>query len=70
VQRFLAPGTDRKVALCGAIWLIGQCSTFVRNRELFAQEPFKITADGPFVDELADLISRLALGGLQQAAAG
>ncbi len=70
VQRFLAPGTDRQVALCGAIWLIGQCSTFVRNRELFAQEPFKITPDSPFVDELADLISRLALGGLQQAAAG
>jgi AcrR family transcriptional regulator len=69
VQRFLPPGTDRRVALCGAIWLIGQCSTFVRNRELFAQEPFKITPDSPFVDELADLISRLALGGLRQASA-
>ncbi len=69
VQRFLPPGTDRRVALCGAIWLIGQCSTFVRNRELFAQEPFKITPDSPFVDELADLISRLALGGLLQASA-
>jgi len=67
VQRFLPPGTDERVALCGAIWLMGQCSTFVRNRELFAQEPFKIAPDSPFVDELADLISRLALGGLQQA---
>ena len=67
VQRFLPAGTDRRVALCGAIWLMGQCSTFVRNRELFAQEPFKITPDSPFVDELTDLISRLALGGLRQA---
>jgi hypothetical protein len=39
----------------------------VRNRDLFAQEPFKITPDSPFVDELAELISRLALGGLRQA---
>jgi AcrR family transcriptional regulator len=69
VQRFLPPGADRRVALCGAIWLMGQCSTFVRNRELYAQEPFKITPDSPFVDELTDLISRLALGGLRQASA-
>jgi len=68
VQRFLPASTDRRVALCGAIWLMGQCSTFVRNRELFAQEPFKITPDSPFVDELTELISRLALGGLRQAA--
>jgi AcrR family transcriptional regulator len=67
VQRFLPPGTERRVAVCGAIWLMGQCSTFVRNRELLAREPFKIAADDKFVDELADFISRLALGGLQQA---
>jgi AcrR family transcriptional regulator len=70
VQRFLPSGTDRRVALCSAIWLMGQCSTFVRNRELFAQEPFKISPDTPFVDELTDLISRLALGGLRQIAKG
>ena len=67
VQRFLPAGADRRVALCGAIWLMGQCSTFVRNRELFTQEPFKITPDSPFVDDLTDLVSRLALGGLRQA---
>jgi TetR/AcrR family transcriptional regulator, regulator of cefoperazone and chloramphenicol sensitivity len=66
VQRFLPPGTERRLAVCGAIWLMGQCSTFVRNRELIAREPFKISADDRFVDELADFISRLALGGLQQ----
>ena len=67
VQKFLPSGTDRRIAMCGAIWLMGQCSTFVRNREIFTQEPFKITPDTSFVDELADLISRLALGGLRQA---
>jgi hypothetical protein len=43
---------------------MGQCSVFVRNRELFAQDPFRITIDEPFVDELSDLITRVAIGGL------
>ena len=43
---------------------MGQCSIFLRSRELFAQEPFSITIDGPFVDELTEL---LAIGGLPQA---
>jgi hypothetical protein len=48
---------------------MGQCSIFVRNRELFAQEPFGITIDEPFVDELTELITRLAIGGLLHASA-
>lgn len=67
VRRFLPPNTQKRAALCGAIWLMGQCSVFVRNRELFAQEPFSITVDEPFVDELAELITRLAIGGLLHA---
>jgi hypothetical protein len=50
-----------------AIWLMGQCSVFVRNRELFAREPFGITADEPFVEELTELVTKLAMGGLLQA---
>ena len=69
VRQFLPPGTQKRVALCGAIWLMGQCSVFVRNRELFAQEPFSITTDEPFVDELSELITQLALGGLLHASA-
>ena len=69
VRRFLPPGTQKQVALCGAIWLMGQCSIFVRNRELFAQEPFSITTDEPFVDELSGLITRLAIRGLLHASA-
>jgi hypothetical protein len=46
---------------------MGQCSVFVRNRDLFAQDPFRLTIDEPFVDELADLITGLAIGGLSHA---
>jgi len=67
VRQFLPPGTQKRTSLCGAIWLMGQCSVFVRNRELFAQAPFSIKIDEPFVDELADLITRLAIGGLLHA---
>jgi AcrR family transcriptional regulator len=67
VRQFLPPGTKKRAALCGAIWLMGQCSVFVRNRELFAQAPFSITVDEPFVDELTELITQLAIGGLQHA---
>jgi AcrR family transcriptional regulator len=67
VRRFLPPGTQERAALCGAIWLMGQCSVFVRNRELFAHQPFSITTDEPFVNELTELITRLAIGGLLHA---
>jgi AcrR family transcriptional regulator len=67
VRQFLPPGTLKQTVLCGAIWLMGQCSVFVRNRELFAQVPFSITIDEPFVDELTELITRFAIGGLLHA---
>ena len=46
---------------------MGQCSVFVRNRDLFAQDPFRLTIDEPFVDELTNLITRVAIGGLPHA---
>jgi len=64
VRRFLPPATQERAALCAAICLMGQCSVFVRNRDLFAQDPFRIAIDERFVDELADLITKLAIGGL------
>ena len=68
VRRFLPPNTQQRAALCAAICLMGQCSVFVRNRDLFAQDPFGMKIDEPFVDGLADLITRLAIGGLPHAA--
>ena len=67
VRRFLPPGAQHRTALCAAIWLMGQCNVFVRNRELLAREPLSITADEPFVEELTELVTRLAMGGLQKA---
>jgi hypothetical protein len=67
VRKFLSPGADQRTALCAAIWLMGQCNVFVRNRELLAREPFGIVADEPFVEELTELVTRLALGGLLKA---
>jgi hypothetical protein len=46
---------------------MGQCNVFVRNRDLLAREPFGIMADEPFVEELTELVTRLALGGLLKA---
>jgi hypothetical protein len=46
---------------------MGQCNVFVRNRELLAREPFSIMADEPFVEELTELVTRLAMGGLLKA---
>ncbi len=67
VRRFMPKGADHRTALCAAIWLMGQCNVFVRNRELLAREPFSIMADEPFVEELTALITRLAMGGLLRA---
>ncbi len=64
VRRFLPTDADEQEALCGAIWLMGQCSIFVRNREQFTQAPFNLTVDESFVEHLTDLITTLALGGL------
>jgi AcrR family transcriptional regulator len=63
VRRFL-PHASEQESLCGAIWLMGQCSVFVRNREHFAHPPFGLKIDEAFVDRLADLVSGLALQGL------
>src|SRR5262245_11556769 len=54
VQRFL-PGTSDRDALCAAIWLMGQCSVFVRNREHFSRPPFGLKIDEAFVGYLTDL---------------
>ena len=68
VRRFLPSGTSDTDAACAAIWLMGQCSIFVRNREQFAEPPFNLKIDETFVEQLTDLICALALRGLNRAA--
>jgi AcrR family transcriptional regulator len=66
LRRFLPTDTPERDLMCAAIWLMGQCSIFVRNRENFAQPPFAMKIDEAFVDGLTDLVTRLAIGGLTQ----
>ena len=44
VRRFL-PEADHRTLVVAAIWLIGQCSVFVRNREQFAGPPVGLALD-------------------------
>ena len=64
VRRFLPAEVSEQQAMCAAIWLMGQCNVFVRNREHFTQPPFGLKIDEAFVDQLTDLIAGLALRGL------
>jgi AcrR family transcriptional regulator len=68
VRRFLPPHASDQDAMCGAIWLIGQCNVFVRNREHFTQPPFGLKLDDTFVERLTDLVTGLALRGLSREA--
>jgi AcrR family transcriptional regulator len=64
VRRFLPADASEQQAMCAAIWLMGQCTVFVRNREHFTQPPFGLKIDEAFVEQLTDLIVALALRGL------
>jgi AcrR family transcriptional regulator len=67
VRRFL-PEADPRTLSAAAIWLLGQCSVFVRNREQLAGPPLNLALDEPAVERLAELLSRWAIGGLTQSA--
>jgi AcrR family transcriptional regulator len=66
VRRFL-PDADQRSLMVAAIWLIGQCSVFVRNREQLAGPPVALEFDDSAVDWLAQLLSRWTLCGLAAA---
>jgi AcrR family transcriptional regulator len=63
VRRFL-PEADQRSLMVAAIWLIGQCSIFVRNREQLAGPPVALQLDDTAVDWLAQLVSRWTMRGL------
>jgi len=67
VRRFL-PAADQRTLVAAAVWLIGQCSVFVRNRDQLAAAPLNLPLDEAAVDRLVELISRWAIGGLAQSA--
>jgi AcrR family transcriptional regulator len=63
VRRFL-PDADHRTLVVAAIWLLGQCSMFVRNREQLAGPPVELEFEEAAVGWLAQSISRWAIGGL------
>jgi AcrR family transcriptional regulator len=67
VRRFL-PKADQSTLIMAAIWLVGQCSIFVRNREQLANPPVSLTLDGAAIERLTRLVSTWALAGLASAA--
>jgi len=66
VRRFL-PDADHRTLVVAAIWLLGQCSVFVRNREQLAGPPVELALDESSVEWLAQSISLWTIGGLSQA---
>jgi AcrR family transcriptional regulator len=63
VRRF-QPEADQRTLTAAAVWLVGQCSVFLRNREQLADPPLGLALDEDAVEWLAQLVSRWATGGL------
>jgi AcrR family transcriptional regulator len=63
VRRF-QPEADQRTLVAAAVWLVGQCSVFLRNREQLADPPLGLVLDEAAVEWLAQLVSRWATGGL------
>jgi AcrR family transcriptional regulator len=63
MRRFL-PEADHRTLVVGAIWLLGQCSIFVRNREQLAGPPVELSVDESALEWLAQTISRWTIAGL------
>lgn len=63
VRRFM-PEADHRTLVVAAIWLLGQCSIFVRNREQLAGPPVELALEEAAVGWLAQTISRWTIAGL------
>ncbi len=63
VRRFM-PDADQRTLVLAAIWLIGQCSVFVRNREQLAE-----LASGSFARRIRGQATRRARQPLGRSAA-
>ncbi len=67
IRRFLPDANQRTVTI-GAVWLLGQCGVFMRNREQLAEPPVRFVLDESAVDWLSTTISHWLLAGLDRAA--
>ena len=62
VGRFM-PDADRRTLIMAAVWLVGQCTIFIRNREQL-YPPVSLDLDECAVEQLTTLVSGWALSGL------
>jgi AcrR family transcriptional regulator len=69
IRRFM-PNADQRTLTMAAIWLFGQCTIFVRNREQLANPPVSLDLDDTAINKLTNLVSGWTLTGLTQAQAG
>jgi hypothetical protein len=67
VRRFL-PDSDQRTITIAAVWLLGQCSVFLRNREQLAEPPVRLALEESAADWLSTTISHWLLAGLDRAA--
>src|SRR5262252_10304117 len=67
VRRFM-PEADQRTITVAAVWLLGQCSVFVRNREQLAEPPVGLVLDEAMIEWLCATISRWIVTGLHPAA--
>jgi HTH-type transcriptional dual regulator CecR, C-terminal domain len=51
MRRFM-PKADQRTLTMAAIWLVGQCTVFVRNREQLANPPVSLDLDEVAVERL------------------
>ena len=65
VGRFL-PEADQRTRMVAAIWLLGQCSVFLRNREQLAEPPIGLVLDEAAIGWLAKTITGWVTAGLRQ----
>ncbi|HEX4408593.1 MAG TPA: CerR family C-terminal domain-containing protein [Xanthobacteraceae bacterium] len=68
VRRFL-PDADQRTLTVASIWLLGQCSVFLRNREQLSESPMNLVFDEPSVEWLTRAISHWVIAGLSQSPA-
>ena len=63
MRRFM-PDADQSTLIMATIWLVGQCTVFIRHREQLAMPPVSLKLDELGVERLSALISEWALAGL------
>ena len=64
VRRFM-PDADQRMVTVAAIWLLGQCSVFVRNREQLAEPLVGLVLDEQAIEWLSASISNWVVSGLR-----